>query len=147
MRLWLGTAALAFTLMGCDPTVPVPTVSIGLNRPAPGFGQGWAAPELARRFFWGDRPGAAAYVVVVSTDRRETEQVARSGFTADHSLSVAALAWQELHPFGDRSYFWSVRAYDRPDPQGLLLAQSEPREFRPEAWEAATWRLDGPRWP
>lgn len=138
MRLRWGIAALAVALMGCDATTPVPTVSVGLNRPAPG---------LERRFGWTGRPGASAYMIVVSSDRGGADPVATSGFTADTSLPVGALAWRESHPLADRAYFWTVRAYDRPDPQGLMLARSEPREFRPGAWEALPWFVGGPTWP
>lgn len=128
-------AALALALWGCDATSPVPSVSIGLNRPAAGF---------ERRFGWSGRPGASAYLVVVSTDRGGADLVALSGFTAEHSVPVHALAWRESHPIAERAYFWTVRAYDRPDPQGLLLARSEPREFWPAAYEAYGWWVWGP---
>ncbi len=127
--------ALTLALTGCDAATPVPNVAIGLNRPPAGF---------ERRFGWTGRPGASAYLVVVSTDRGGADPVATSGFTADTSLPVGALAWQERHPLADRGYFWTVRAYDRPDPQGLLIARSEAREFRPAAYEAAAWWVFGP---
>ena len=147
MRLTWGLGAAALALAGCDAatTAAMPDVAIGLNRPAPGLHGLPSAME--RRFAWSARPGASAYLVVVSTDRGGADPVASSGFTAATMLPATALAWRELHPLADRAYFWTVRAYDRPDPQGLLLARSEPREFRPARWEAEAWWVDGPSWP
>lgn len=131
----LAAGAVLLALAGCDPTLPVPQVSIGLNTWPPG---------LERRFSWTGLPGASAYLVAVSSDRQRADLVATSGFTADTSLPLSRLAWREGHPLPDRSYFWTLRAYDRPDPQGLQLVQSEPREFRPAPWEGGPWRLVGP---
>lgn len=115
--LWL-TGVLA--LAGCDQlNMPMPDTTIGINRPAPGLGQAFA---------WNGVPGASAYQVVLSLDRAGTSPVGASGFTSDTHLAYGAVAWREGHPVVDRGYFWVLRAYDRPDPQGLLLTQSEPRE-------------------
>lgn len=134
-RTSLVVMATFLALAGCDATNPVPTVSIGLNTWPAGF---------ERRFSWTGLPGASAYTVAVHSDRQRAELVATTGFTADTSMPVSGLAWKEGHPIADRSYFWSLRAFDRPDPQGLQLVQSEPREFKPGAWEAVGWRIGGP---
>jgi hypothetical protein len=112
-------AALASTTGCAQLNVPVPDTSVGINRPAPGLGQAFA---------WTMVPGASAYQVVLSLDRAGTNPVGNTGFTSDTHVAYGAVAWREGHPVVDRTYFWVLRAYDRPDPQGLLLTQSDPRE-------------------
>jgi hypothetical protein len=115
--LWPAAFVIA---AGCAQlNVPVPDSSVGVNRPAPGLGQAFA---------WNVVPGASAYQVVLSLDRAGTTPVGTTGFTADTQVAYGAVAWREGHPLVDRPYFWVLRAYDRPDPQGLLLTQSDPRE-------------------
>ena len=116
LGLWLVGSLL---VAGCG-TVPVPDTTVGINRPAPGLGQAFA---------WTAVPGASAYQVTLSMDRAGTTPAASSGFTSDTHLAFGALAWREGHPIAGRTYFWVLRAYDRPDPQGLLLTQSDPREI------------------
>ncbi|MNT20311.1 hypothetical protein D3C72_1556170 [compost metagenome] len=123
MRHWMSwMVAGSAALVGCAQlNIPVPdAVNVGLNRPAPGVGQA---------FTWNTVPGASAYQVVLSMDRVGTTPAGTTGFTADTHVSYGAIAWREGHPVKDRAYFWVLRAYDRPDPQGLLLTQSDPREI------------------
>jgi len=72
--------------------------------------------------------------VVVSLDRAGMAPVGVTAMLSDHQLDPAKIAWHEGHPVADRPYFWVVRAFDRPDPQGLMLSVSEPREisFHPQ---------------
>lgn len=105
----------------------------------------FAAP--ARVFDWDARPGAQAYQVVASLDRAGTAIAAVSAFTSAVTMPLTALSWREGHPSAGRSYFWVVRAYDRADPQGLLLATSDPREFWTRATDAIPWRVSGPNLP
>lgn len=94
--------------------------SIGLNRPAPG-----TVPALT----WAPVTGASAYQVTLSMDRGATLPVGTSGFTANPLLPLDRIIWQEGHPVQGRPYFWTVRAYDRPDPSGLLLVTRGPTEI------------------
>lgn len=91
---------------------------IGINRPAPG-----QEPALD----WPDVPGASAYQVTVYVDRAGLSPVARSGFTAASALPLEALQWLPDTAL-DRPYFWVVRAFDRPSPDGLLLNAFGPYE-------------------
>ena len=114
--LLVALGALALATTGC--TMPDFT-TIGLNRPAPGLG---------KAFGWKAVPGASAYQVVITMDRAGTQPAGISGFTSDTHVAYQAVVWREGNPIKDRPYFWVIKAYDRPDPQGLLLTQSEPIE-------------------
>lgn len=110
-------AALISTGSGGCQGVPVPETRIGINVPPPG---------TTRVFRWDAVPAASAYQVVVTIDRNGTQPVGVSGFTGDTQLTSQAVAWREGHPVVGRPYFWLVRAYDRPDPQGVLLTVRGP---------------------
>ncbi|MDB5099118.1 MAG: hypothetical protein JWM80_3539 [Cyanobacteria bacterium RYN_339] len=87
---------------------------------------GDAAPATA----WTPVPGALAYQVIVSLDRSGMEPVGTTAFGTVTQLDTTKIAWHEGHPIRDRPYFWVVRAFDRPDPQGVLLSVTEPREIQ-----------------
>lgn len=97
-----------------------PDTRIGFNTPPPGT-------QLA--FQWDAVTGASAYQVVVALDRGLTSPVGQSGFTSATRLPFSAIAWLPGHPIDARPYFWAVRAYDRPDPTGLLLSTSAPQSI------------------
>lgn len=150
MRAWIQASLLALfvgTVAGCDVVStlladpPAGSAVPGATSPVDPF-----APAQ-RNFDWDPRPGAMAYQVVASLDRGGTAIAAVSAFTSAFALPVSALAWREGHPSTDRAYFWVVRAYDRADPQGLLLATSDPREFRAQARDAKPWAVRGPEVP
>lgn len=128
MRGILPWALLGLAVVsGCAQlNIPVPDMtSVGINRPAPGLGQA---------FSWTAVPGASAYMVVLSTDRAGTVPAGTTGFTSDTHVSYGAIAWREGNPKLNQTYFWVLKAYDRPDPQGLLLTQSDPREVTFTDW-------------
>ena len=155
MRAWGWGLAALVGLSGCDVLQASATAAGGAATggaatgattagAAGGAGVSVILGQPLRRFACGARPGAASYQVVVSADRTGTSWVAASAFTSETSLPLTALAWREGHPLAERAYFWVLRAYDRPDPQGVLLATSEPREFRPDVRLAPAWVLVDP---
>ena len=93
--------------------------TVGYVPPSDGF------PNTA----WATVPGAFAYRVVVSLDRSGTAPVGSTALVSEHQLDPSKIAWHEGHPILDRPYFWVVLAYDRPDPRGVLLGVTEPREI------------------
>jgi hypothetical protein len=115
---------------GCQ-GIPVPETRIGINVPPGGE---------VRTFSWDPVPSASAYQLVVTIDRNGTQPIGMTGFTSDTQISASAIAWRQGHPVVGRPYFWTVRAYDRPDPQGVLLTVRGPQEIKftagdlPQAW-------------
>lgn len=112
--------ALASGSLGCQ-GADVPQVNVGLNQPPPG---------VAQAFSWERIPGASAYQVVVSLDMAGVNPVGTSGFTADTHMTLQSVAWRPGHPVADRPYFWTMRAFDRPDPQGVLLTIRGPHQVQ-----------------
>lgn len=78
---------------------------------------------------WTPVTGAVAYQVVVTLDRDLAWPIGTSSLVTTTSLNLAQVAWQTGYPTTDRPYFWVVRAYDRNDPQGVLLSTSTPVQF------------------
>lgn len=129
-HLWiLLMAALVST--GSGGCQEFPDTRIGLNTPPAGMG---------RAFRWDRVPSASAYQVVITTDRSGTQPVGVTSFTADTQLTLGAVAWREGHPILGRPYFWTLRAYDRPDPQGVLLTVRGPQEV---SFVATDFRAEG----
>jgi hypothetical protein len=91
-----------------------------------GYAPGGDVPATS----WSPVPGAFAYQVVVSLDRAGMQPVGTTALLSGYQLDPAKIAWHEGHPIVDRTYFWVVRAFDRPDPRGVLLSTTEPREIR-----------------
>lgn len=114
-RLLLAGLAAAM-LTACQPG-DIPETRIGLNQPPPG------AVQVVS---WGEVAGASFYQVTVYLDRGATQPIGLGGLTSATHFPLDRLEWQAGHPVLDREYFWFVRAYDRPDPTGQLLASRGP---------------------
>lgn len=123
LSIWVLVALVSTGSGGCT-GMEIPDTRIGLNVPPPGS---------ERTFRWDRVPSASAYQVVVTTDRAGTQPVGVTSFTGDTQMTLAAVAWQQGHPILGRPYFWTLRAYDRPDPQGVLLTVRGPQEILFEA--------------
>ena len=111
--------------LGCNQPTAVPDVRVGINEPPPG---------TVAALSWFPVPGASAYHVVISIDRGLTQPVGVTGFTTERHVTLSAVAWRPGHPQLGRPYFWTMRAYDRPDPQGLLLTNSDPQPITIYNW-------------
>jgi hypothetical protein len=88
------------------------------------------SPDTFTGFTWSPVPGAVAYQVIISLDRAGTAPVGISPLTADPFLQPQQIAWHAGHPMTDRDYFWVMLAFDRNDPNGVLLSITDPRAVR-----------------
>lgn len=111
---------LAGALLAACQSTPIPETRVGLNEPPPGE---------VRALTWPAVTGASHYQATVYMDRGATQPVGVAGFTSATHVPLDRIAWQEGHPIADRQYFAYVRAYDRPETTGLLLATRGPVEL------------------